>query len=134
MEATLALPGDATASLRCDMGCPNKYGFIPDPFPPKFVVRAEGELGSVELVNFVLPSIYHSITVKSNGRGERLEKAYKGHKGSEWWLSYRYQMEALVDRIRKRQAETWVSAEDSVGTMKWIEEIYGKVRKLAGWV
>lgn len=130
MEATLALPKDVTATLRCDLGAPHKFGVIPDAFPLKLGVRAEGELGSVELFNFVLPTLYHSITVKIKGGRKRVEKVYKpkgGVKGEEWWLTYRFQLEALVDRIRNRRPDAWVEKEDSVATMHWIERVYEKV-------
>ncbi|KAH9479443.1 D-xylose 1-dehydrogenase (NADP(+)) 2 [Psilocybe cubensis] len=129
MEATLALPNDATATLRCDLSAPHKLGFIPDAFPLKLGARVEGELGSVEMFNFVMPTLYHSITVKIKGGRKRVEKVYKpkeGDKGRDWWLTYRFQLEAMVDRVRGRKPDGWVDKEDSIATMHWIEQIYEK--------
>jgi len=46
--------------------------------------------------------------------------------GEDWWTTYRYQLEAFVDRVRGRAPQTWVSREDSVANMEWIEKIYEK--------
>ncbi|KAH7905204.1 hypothetical protein BJ138DRAFT_1106181 [Hygrophoropsis aurantiaca] len=59
--------------------------------------------GSVELFNFVMPVIYHSITVCPEGGAVHTEKAYSfpkesGRKGEDWWSTYRYQLEAFVDK------------------------------------
>ncbi|KDR80644.1 hypothetical protein GALMADRAFT_61157 [Galerina marginata CBS 339.88] len=126
MEATFGLPKDVTATIRCDLGMPPSYGFVPQ-FPRVgFVV--ECELGKLEMINHVQPTFYHSITVKIRGGHTRVEKVYKGTegKGEEWWSTYRYQLEAFVDRLRDREPETWLSKEDSVATMEWIEKVYEK--------
>ncbi|KAF8159554.1 hypothetical protein B0H34DRAFT_782260 [Crassisporium funariophilum] len=138
--ATLALASGATASLDCDLRAPPTFGLIPK--MPQFSVVVTGTLGSVELFNHILPTFYHAITVKIRGGHTRVEKAYKGKdgegKGEEWWSSYRYQMEALVGRVRGREAVVWVGVEDSVETMRWIEEVYEKtgmgVRPRSSWV
>lgn len=44
--------------------------------------------------------------------------------GEEWWTTYRYQLEAFVDRVKGRKPQTWVDREDSVANMEWIERIY----------
>lgn len=126
MEATFALPDDRTASIVIDAGLPPMLGFIPR-FPNTgFVV--ECERGRLEMLNHVIPTIYHYISVKNNGLGARVEKVYKGPgKGEEWWLTYRHQLEALVDKLRGREPETWLTKEDSVQTMEWIEKVYAKV-------
>ncbi|KAF8967633.1 hypothetical protein BDZ97DRAFT_1802513 [Flammula alnicola] len=129
MEATLGLPKDVTATIVCDLGVPPTFGFIPK--MPKIGFTMDCELGSLEMYNHVIPTLYHSITVKIKGGHTRVEKVYKGKegKGEEWWLTYRYQLEALVDRIRGREPETWLTKEDSVANMEWIEKVYEKVRK-----
>ena len=55
------------------------------------------ELGSIDMLNFVFLTIYHTITVKIHGGHTREEKVYQGKKGEEWWTTYRFQLEALVD-------------------------------------
>ena len=41
--------------------------------------------------------------------------------------SYRYQLEAFVDKVRGRTPHAWVSEEDSVNQMKAVEMVYEKV-------
>ncbi|KAH7885240.1 NAD(P)-binding protein [Phlebopus sp. FC_14] len=112
------------ASIKCDFSVPPRLGFIPR--WPELSVLAKCERGSVELYNFPMPVIYHSITVSLDGGKTRTEKAYafgssSGLKGEEW---YRYQLEAFVDKVRGRTPQTWMSSEDSIANMEWIEKIY----------
>jgi hypothetical protein len=81
------------------------------------------------MFNFVMPVIYHSITVRPDGGAPRTEKAYtfESGKGEEWWSTYRYQLEAFVDKVKGRTPQTWMSPEDSIANMEWIEKIYEEV-------
>ncbi|KAG2071288.1 NAD(P)-binding protein [Suillus decipiens] len=112
------------STIKCDFANPPRWGFIPR--LPEVSVRAVCERGSIEMFNFVLPVIYHSITVRPDGDVPRTEKAYTfdGGKGEDWWSTYRYQLEAFVDKVRGRTPQTWVSPEDSVANIEWIEKIY----------
>lgn len=79
-----------------------------------------------------MPVIYHYIKVSPDGRKPRTEKAYKftpssGLKGEEWWTTYRYQLEAFVDRVKGRAPDSWMTSEDSIANMEWIEKIYEAV-------
>ena len=123
-EAKLELANGVTASLACDLGMPAKWGLIPQ-FPQVRVV-VDCEIGSIDMLNFVLPTIYHTITVKIRGGHTRVEKVYQGKKGEEWWTTYRFQLEALVDRVRGRETDTWLTKEESVLVMEWIEKVYNK--------
>ena len=94
----------------------------------------------VILWNFVAPSIWHRIdvveehAVRVRESGEVVKRwkekeAIKeyGPKGKEWWTSYRWQLEAFVDRIKGRDGVgAWVEGEDSVGAMKAIDMVYEK--------
>ena len=40
---------------------------------------------------------------------------------------YRYQLEAFVDKIRGRDPEHWVDAQDSIANLEWIEAVYKEV-------
>ena len=139
--ATLVLRNDVIATLDCDLGIPHYLGFIPH--KPRLGVVVECEGGTVELNNYVLPTIYHSINVCRGARGGksksncRVEKVYTfadagvyGLKGEDWWMTHRYQLEAFVDRLKGRKPQMWVYAEDSVKNMEWIEKIYDAVRVL----
>lgn len=123
--ATLALRNGATASLDVDLSAPAKYGVLPN-FTLNF--KVEGENGSVEMSNFIMPTLLHSITVKLKDGKSRTEKVYKPKdgEGEDWWTTYRYQLGALVDKIRGKEPKTWLTKEESVATMEWIEKIYEK--------
>ena len=118
------------ASIKCDMMVPDLFGFIPR--LDGAIVHVTCEKGVVHMFNFPLPVIYHYITVIPHGGKKRTEKAYlfppgSLAKGEEWWSTYRYQLEAFVDKVRGRVPQTWVSGEDSIQNMFWIEKIYEKV-------
>ncbi|KAJ3812505.1 NAD(P)-binding protein [Lentinula aff. lateritia] len=138
MSATLALPNDVLASMDVDLSMPWEF------FPPKLYkmwVEVKCEGGAVGVQNFVLPTFWHSIRVSNKAGGataQRVEKVYKfadAHSddqsealdlGEDWWLTYRYQLEAFVDKLMGRTPQTWVTREDSIANMQWIENIYEK--------
>ena len=92
----------------------------------------------VTMWNFVVPSLWHRIDVskhyvireKTTGKvikkwdEEESVKEY-GPDGKEWWLTYRWQLEAFVDAIRGRKGK-FVEPRDSVNQMKAIDMIYEK--------
>jgi len=130
--AELAFPlSDLTATVSMDLCKPSFLGFIPK--IPVIKLVAEGELGSVIFFNHVLPTFYHSITVKNNGGSTRVIKVYKSTEGrlkdkdAEWWTTYRYQLEAFVDKVKGREPVTWVSKEESVSIMESVVKVYDKV-------
>ncbi|GAW00974.1 NAD -binding protein [Lentinula edodes] len=135
MSATLALPNDVLASMDVDLAMPWEF------FPPKLYkmwVEVKCEGGNVGVQNFVLPTFWHSIQVSNKASGgtttQRVEKVYKFADdqskvldlGEDWWLTYRYQLEAFVDKLKGRTPQTWVTREDSIANMQWIENIYEK--------
>ncbi|TFK39890.1 hypothetical protein BDQ12DRAFT_734614 [Crucibulum laeve] len=133
--ATLSLPNNVIATLTCDLGIPYRYGIIPNMPQINAIVRCEG--GDIELFNFVMPTLYHSITVQSkDGTGgvkTRTEKVYKfaelqepDMNDEEWWTTYRYQLEAFINKLKDRKPQTWLDKEDSVANIEWIEKIYAK--------
>lgn len=40
--------------------------------------------------------------------------------------SYRYQLEAFIDKVKGREPHAWVTAQDSVDNMEWVEKVYDK--------
>ena len=40
---------------------------------------------------------------------------------------YRHQLEAFIDKLRGRNPEHWVDAQESIANMQWIEAIYKEV-------
>ncbi|KAI0390465.1 putative oxidoreductase [Xylariaceae sp. FL0594] len=69
-----------------------------------------------------------SVTVK-RWREKSSHTAYGGDdeiNGEKWWMSYRYQLEEFVNRIKGRETRAWIEAEDSVAQMKMIDLAYEK--------
>jgi len=136
MRAKLAMANDVTAVLHCDLATPHRLGVIPR--MPGLLASIECERGNkVELFNFVGPMFYHTITVTWADEAEkkrvRKEKAYvfanesgAHEKGQEWWSTYRYQLEAFVDKLKGREPQLWISKEESIANIEWIEKIYTK--------
>ncbi|KAI4724320.1 hypothetical protein E4T49_07940 [Aureobasidium sp. EXF-10728] len=46
--------------------------------------------------------------------------------GETFWMSYRYQLEAFVNKIRGRETQHWVTGQDSIAQMKMIDMAYEK--------
>ncbi|KAK9413578.1 putative D-xylose 1-dehydrogenase (NADP(+)) 2 [Seiridium unicorne] len=49
-----------------------------------------------------------------------------GHAGEDWWMSYRYQLEQFVNRVKGRETQYWVSGEDSTNQMRMVDMAYEK--------
>lgn len=147
--ATLAIPApsgssDVTATIFCDLSMPPTFGFVPK--MPQVSAKVVCEGGEVELFNFPLPTFYHSLTVRkrvAGGRVEkRVEKVYTFESGSEsegatpqgeaWWTTYRYQLEAFIDKLKGRTPQTWLDEEDAVSNIEWIEKVYKEVSVFMG--
>ncbi|EJD42076.1 NAD(P)-binding protein [Auricularia subglabra TFB-10046 SS5] len=120
--ASLAFPNDVVADIECHLAMPPRLGIVPRMFKLGAVVR--GEKGEARVFNYVLPTAYHYITV--NGRTEKVYKPKDG-KGEEWWSTYRYQLEAFVDKVRGREPHYWMEGDDSVKQMEAVEQIYEKM-------
>ncbi|KZT25260.1 NAD(P)-binding protein [Neolentinus lepideus HHB14362 ss-1] len=129
--AHLAFPNSISGSIMCSLGLPAWGPFKILPRFPDCLVRVECEGGEIALFNYPEAWAYHYITVqKRDGKGRkvRTEKAYKPRngKGEEWWTTYRYQLEAFVDKLKGRTPHHWMSAEDSIANIEWIEKVYTK--------
>lgn len=135
MTTTLAFPNntDATGTIICDFEGPKWGPFGLLPAFPDMRVKVTCENGEIEMFNFVMPFLYHWIRVQPTGKKERIEKVYKptdviGGEGAgeDWWTTYRYQLEAFVDRAKGRTPQSWMNKEESIENILWIEEIYKK--------
>jgi hypothetical protein len=40
---------------------------------------------------------------------------------------YRHQLDSFIDKLRGREPEHWIDAQDSIANMEWIEAIYKEV-------
>ncbi|KDR79708.1 hypothetical protein GALMADRAFT_265998 [Galerina marginata CBS 339.88] len=145
ITAVLAFPGDKTAEVTCNIQLAGwgPFGIIPRLPRLSFTVTAEG--GTIGLNQFVVPHIYHSITVKPTSKRTRVEKHFVHPQGSgaeqtgeAWWSTYRYQLEAFVDKVKSRTPQAWFDAQDSIDNVEWIENVYKKSglgsRPAATWV
>jgi len=108
-----------------------KHRFIPR-FWDLPSITIETEKGVFFFYNVTRPHLYHYIGIKDNSTGKwRYEKVYAGgplwkDRGNKHWSTYRYQLEAFVDKLRGRDPVCWVDNEDSVAQMKTIDDIYIK--------
>ncbi|KAJ7272286.1 NAD(P)-binding protein [Mycena rebaudengoi] len=125
--ATLALPGGITSTIHCDLRVPPVLGLIPNwATGARLHATITCERGEIAIYNYVLPQLYHSITIKGS-KNNRVEKAYTLRDlGEPWWSSYRYQLEAFVNVVKGRTPHTWVTKEDSIKNMEAIESVYAK--------
>ncbi|TFY74049.1 hypothetical protein EWM64_g9963, partial [Hericium alpestre] len=129
--AHLAFPSVAEGStvpvtLDVHFRLPWRLGIIPA--WPRVAVHVKCARGELTLFNYIGPHFYHYITVKkTDERGKvvesRTEKRY-GEGERYGWSTYRFQLEALVDKIRGRTPQHWFDAEDSIANMQWIERVY----------
>jgi len=126
-DAALAFSNGMTAEIGCDLQMSWYFAIVPKWPVLHITVQLEG--GEISMFNFPAPQIYHSITVTPKEGKQRVEKAYKPKhgKGEEWWTTYRYQLEAFVDKVQGKIPEAWMSEEDSVNQMKAVEMIYNKL-------
>ncbi|KAI5864455.1 NAD(P)-binding protein [Durotheca rogersii] len=98
----------------------------------------------IKFANFVMPSILHSIRIDDefslrNIEGKAEVKRWTSSKtvktysfreagtdqpGEPHWLTYRYQLEQFVNKVRGREVPQWVSGADSINTMRMIDMAY----------
>ncbi|KAI1284296.1 hypothetical protein F5Y07DRAFT_393268 [Xylaria sp. FL0933] len=46
---------------------------------------------------------------------------FAGLPGEPWWMSYGYQQEQFVNRVKGRETQAWISYEDSINNMKMVD-------------
>ena len=146
--------GDATTSMRgptlwkpSEARVTTREVMIPDETLPstheKMLTR------HVTLHGFLHALVWHRIDVKDSyvirDRGDHRPVKewveWKSHKaytykeaggevahlpGEDWWMSYRYQLEEFVNRVKGRPTQYWVTEEDSVNQMEMIDMAYRK--------
>ncbi|KAJ7504167.1 NAD(P)-binding protein [Mycena galericulata] len=123
--ATFALPGNITSTIMCDLAIPPAFKLIPR--MPDLNAVIECEKGRIQVTNYVMPTLYHSITVTPTGEKSRVEKVYTfPDLGEPWWTTYRYQLEAFVNKVKGRTPHVWITKEDSIKNMEAIESVYTK--------
>ncbi|KAK9240400.1 putative oxidoreductase [Lipomyces kononenkoae] len=103
----------------------------------------------VALHAFLHAFIWHRIDVKDSyvirskedGRPVRKWVESKSHKaytfkeaggqfadfpGEPWWMSFRWEVEQFVNRVKGRPTQFWVSGQDSINQMKMVDMAYDK--------
>lgn len=122
---------DVFSILYTDMDRAPAYGIIPR-FWELPSIRVETETFEIYFYDVLSPHAYHhiAITEKSNGK-TKYEHYFKGgplwnDRGGMLWSSYRYQLEAFVDKLRGKHPVWWITGEESVQQMKTIDQVYRK--------
>ncbi|KAI0316017.1 NAD-P-binding protein [Amylostereum chailletii] len=120
--AALAFPNDLTVHLKSHFRLPPRFGFIPQ-FPQVYA-HVVGTKGEMTMFNHAGAWAYHYISVDAKDESGKVNKRTEKRYGNEGWTTYRYQLEAFVDKLRGRTPEHWFDAEDSITNMYWLERIY----------
>ncbi|KAI4275014.1 MAG: hypothetical protein L6R35_006298 [Caloplaca aegaea] len=93
---------------------------------------------TVVMWHFTLPFVWHRIDIQENHavRGKTdgkivkdwvetsFLKEYRGKVGTDAWTTYRHQLEAFVNSIRKRPVAAWIDGSDSIKQMEMIDGAY----------
>ena len=125
--ASAAVP--VYSQIHTDLCPPWKWHVIPRFWElPSICVRTER--ATIYFFNAFLPHLYHFISVTDHTSGKTIyENVYKGgpiwgDRGETHWSSHRYQLEAVVDRLRGRDPVWWISGEESVMEMQTVDWVY----------
>ncbi|KAF9461167.1 putative NAD binding Rossmann fold oxidoreductase [Collybia nuda] len=135
MEATLLFKTqtmyDVHSTIYTDMKRGWAMGIVPR-FWELPSIEVETEKSTIYFYNAMMPHIYHyiGITDKASGR-TKYEKCYSGgpqwkERGKPHWSTYRYQLEAFIDKVRGREPVHWVTHGESVAQMETIDDVYRK--------
>ena len=101
-------------------------------------IEVETEKAIITFYNAMMPHLYHYISILNKATGKtRFIKKYSGGPlwegvqtsngqkgGSPRWSTYRYQMEAFVQKVKGVEPPCWVSNDESVMQMKTIDQFY----------
>jgi predicted dehydrogenase len=134
MSAELSFHSELSSSLvrstiYADMDRANQFGVIPRLWELPSI-KIECEKATIYFYNFMMPHLYHYISITDKKTGHTsYQKHYSfgpkwGARGEPWWSTYRYQLEAFVDKIRGRTPACWVEPEDSIHQMECIDKVY----------
>ncbi|EMC94626.1 hypothetical protein BAUCODRAFT_149758 [Baudoinia panamericana UAMH 10762] len=146
MEATYTVRTGEHAvvcHVRADLGAPPLYGFIPKIWAAGDGVGIDLEKATISYGSYAAPYAGHAITItdKATGNIEKLTAFTDGpqwkKRGQPWWTTYRYQLEAFVDRVRAVQGGAalqdlaavegpWISLEESEAVMELVDKVYTK--------
>jgi len=95
-------------------------------------IKIELEKATIFYYNFMMPHLYHYIEITDKVTGARFsQKHYNfgpkwGAQSEPYWSTYRYQLEAFVDKLQGKEPVHWVTPENSIAQMETIDAIYVK--------
>ncbi|KAI0636110.1 NAD-P-binding protein [Trametes polyzona] len=126
MHATYALPASVSGETYVDFSMPGWGPFGVFPRMPKLSVRVALEGGEIEFYNYPLAGSYHWIKVRPRKGGARTEKVYRfpDGRGENSWTTYRYQLEAFVDKVRGRTPQYWTDPKTTITQLETVGQIY----------
>ncbi|TGZ78958.1 NAD binding oxidoreductase [Ascodesmis nigricans] len=120
---------DIKSEIRADMENPYLFHLIPKLWELPDI-RIKCEKGEIYFYNFMMPHLYHYITIKDKHTGKtETVKRYvpeDGKPGESWWSTYHYQLQAFVDKVKGREPEHWIDGNDSIAQMECIDAVYEK--------
>lgn len=130
---------DVKCTVSCALVSDRIFGLLPKLWEASRIVVVELDRARITFDGFAGPWIEHSILVEEKDASgkltgtKRTERAFVDgplwkSRGERWWTSYRYQLEAFIDRIRSSSVETfegpWLSLDQSVKLMELIDAVY----------
>lgn len=128
-ELVLAAPREGAPEIKAktvtNYRLPPRFGFIPQ--LPQTFVHVVGTKGELHYDGFAGPWLYHYITVKTKGTDAKVHERTEKQYGNEGWSTYRYQLEAFIEKVRGKEPFHWFDADDSVTNIAWIEKVYEAV-------
>ena len=123
---------DVISTIYADMQRAWAMGIVPR-FWELPSIEVETEKAKIYFYNAMMPHIYHYIQITEKNTGSTTyEKHYTGgpqwgdDRGQPYWSTYRYQLEAFVDKMRGKRSAHWITHEDSVLQMQAIDDVYSK--------
>ncbi|KAL4900095.1 hypothetical protein BDW74DRAFT_103557 [Aspergillus multicolor] len=129
--------GDVQSSIYTDMSRSWSLNIIPKVWELPSI-EIETEKTFVYFYNAMMPHLYHYISVKEKLTGKTAYyRQYSGGPiwgehttsdggkgGKKGWSTYRWQLEAFVEKVRGGQPPVWVGGEESVVQMEVIDSLY----------
>ena len=116
VKLVLAPPRDGAAEIKAKTAThfrlPPRYGFLPQ-WPQTFV-HVVGTKGELHYDGFPGAWLYHYITVKTKGADGKVHQRTEKRYGIEGWTTYRYQLEAFIEKLRGKEPFHWFDTEDSI--------------------
>lgn len=109
----------------------------------KFKVREVTLHGYIQAVAWHRIDVRDAYIIRSKEDGKTIKKwtesnshkaysfeeagpGFSGLAGEAWWMSYRYQLEEFVKRIKGNKVTAWIEHQDSINNMKMVDMAYEK--------